>query len=694
MLAAAAAGTQVVLAAMLAARPEPSPGGLSGWGLQNYRPEREVRMFLLGVAAALALAVATTLVRRRSRRLQSAAVAAGQLAAAAAGSGLFLILYLNTLDAAAAGEVPGRFWGATAALVTACLAAAAVGGHPPEGGESRTGAGEENGEPRLRLSLWDPVVAGVLAVLLYVPSWRQIAGSIFLQDSLLLHWDYFALAPALAFRHGIPLGAELFPNYGAGWPVVFGALSELVPLSFGRMIQVGSAYTVLYLSGVYLLLRVLVGRPWLAAAGTGLAVLPFFFWTHGLFLWLAPAVTPMRNPFDVWCLLALALHNRTGRRGWAAAAGALAGLEVVFHVQAGLVLVAAVLLYWIAVKAAGRSADGAGASLAVLVATVLAGALLAGRGQAFSGGFWRSWLDEPLDFLTVPLTSAPATTIAAFAALVLFYLAVTGDTIRRIAGGRAGSLDLLNGTVAFYGLLMLVKFAHYSTNTILPRMVTPAAIAAAVQAHRLLSASERTGSLRPAAARLVVAAGGLAVVALAVTTSGTGLAESLRSYPNVFSPATERGGFCLLEEPEDLCGLPEGIEPAAAQFRDAAQALRQVAREGGRAAVVDETGSLLYLASDTPPFGPTTRAFTSTWTVEQIERAAADLAEGRPDAVLTRRPLSATDDRALAYFGAGPVPESPYRDTWEALLEVVRAGYRLERTIGPWELWLRAGTEP
>ncbi len=127
----------------------------------------------------------------------------------------------------------------------------------------------------------------VLVLLIYVPDWRQLAGRFFYEESL-FHWDFFSMAPSLAFAHGKALGSDAYSMYGAGWPMLFGGSTRCVPLSYGRMIQIGSLYACIYVTGVYALLRLLIRRTWLAALGTAVILLQFFLWQGSAVIWRFP----------------------------------------------------------------------------------------------------------------------------------------------------------------------------------------------------------------------------------------------------------------------------------------------------------------------------------------------------------------------------------------------------------------------
>ena len=119
--------------------------------------------------------------------------------------------------------------------------------------------------------LWDVAVAAAVVSLVYVPLMPHLAGRIFAEDSF-FHWDHFVLAPALAYQHGMVLVTDVYAQYGAGWAVLLGGLSGLVPLSHQNAIHAGIVYACSYFVGLYLLLRLAVGSRLVATGGTALGL--------------------------------------------------------------------------------------------------------------------------------------------------------------------------------------------------------------------------------------------------------------------------------------------------------------------------------------------------------------------------------------------------------------------------------------
>ena len=73
---------------------------------------------------------------------------------------------------------------------------------------------------------------------------------------------------AVAWRHGMALGTEVYSQYGAGWPLLLNAISRWFPLGHQNAVELAMLYGCIYHAGLYVLLRVAVGSRTLALGGT------------------------------------------------------------------------------------------------------------------------------------------------------------------------------------------------------------------------------------------------------------------------------------------------------------------------------------------------------------------------------------------------------------------------------------------
>ncbi|MGH2690398.1 MAG: hypothetical protein ACRDKW_16560, partial [Actinomycetota bacterium] len=465
--------------------------------------------------------------------------------------------------------------------------------------------------------------------------------------------------------------------YGPGWPALFALLSPVVPLSYGGMIHVAVLFGCAYFVGLYVLLRLLTGRPAWAAAGTLFALflhlyngLPFL-WP----LWRFPSLTVIRRPLDVWVLLALLMHLRTGRTAWAALAGALTGAAVVMVTDSGLYLagVVAVYLAWWAWTRGRRGVPAVVAAGVAGCAALVAGLGFVSRWTLLEPRFWQRWL-EPLSdgadgFTALPLAGVryhyrgggvpEGPTILLFGVVATVYLGVAAWALVKSVHRRAGGEELLLGIVSLYGLASLVHFLGRSDPLNLPHPLVPFAIVLtglAALAHR--------GAGRPGSVRAVPAlAAGVAVAALFAN-------PGFRAYPGLLQSAWNgipEDGRCLVEAPvRDACALPPDLAPAVATFREVVEELRRVDAAGGTVALLDADDAAYYLAAGIPPWGPYSPLLTNLFHMSQVDEVVAKLVDERPEFVLIR-----------------PLGDSSYlADVRERLFRVLERDYVPVRTLG------------
>ncbi|MEX2586632.1 MAG: hypothetical protein WD602_01380 [Actinomycetota bacterium] len=716
---------QVLLTALLVVPPPPRPvEDLSQWGEYLFYPEWDIALYL--AALVLAAALGAAFIAGWNRRLTAVADPPTgsrlvkqtylQVAVAVAGTAAYLwqftIVQSMVVPPDASQIEPARYLGF--AIIAAATAGAALGARTSGGGHrpsvtAKLLRSDAKPDPARRLlSLWDLIVPPAVAALIYVPNWREVAGRVFVEETL-LHWDYFAMGPALALRNGLALGSEVHAAYGFGWAMVFAGLSEWFPLSYGRMIQVGSIYACIYLIGVYLLLRLVTHRPFSAAVGTALAMTPFFLWMQDLIIWRTPNVTVLRWPFDVWCFIALWMYWRSHKRVWAVVAGSTVGLALVFVIDTGAELAAATGFYWLCILGLEGDRRKRAQDLALWAAVALGvlatGLAIAGRGRIFNADFITGWLEAPLEFsggfgMLPIVTSAPAATVVSFALLVIGYLSVVIYSLARLIHRRARHFEVFNGFLAAYGLLLLTKFVGHSHESILPRLVIPATILAAILIDK---AAVQTGaylkSAHPRALRTLLlpkvpyALISLAALGLAATPA---FIDQIDDYPGFATGkiSTDHRGaadpeVCLLTEPRDLCGLPPHMQDTAQHFQAIVDRLEALKKDSHRFAVVDETGSLFYVATGTAPYGRYSRPFTAAHTKDLVEDVRRSFKQDPPDYVLIRLGIEPETLEFVVWgrFGYGPGPYSHYQDTWEILIEAVHQDYELESEIFPYQLW-------
>ncbi len=699
---------QLTLLAVIVIRPAVQDlDALTSYGVLHFHPEQDSVLYFGSIVAGLILLCVSVAARRGTpASLRGPAI---QCAVAVVATGLAVNQFFHARAYLVREEsVPGFHPAVFALLLTITIAAAFLGGRR----EPETAVAREEPRGGLKFSPLDAIVPLFLFAVIYVPSARLLAGRFFFEE-LIGHWDYYVMVPALAFKHGLALGTDVSTMYGVGWPLVLSAAFSWVTPSFARLIQIGSVYVCVYLSAVYLLLRLLVRRPALAALGTLLAASHMFLGLGSEVIWRFPSMTVLRSAFDVWVFIALTVHWKTGRRYWAVAAGVLTGLAVVFGTDTGLCLGAACGFYWLGLV---RMDPGKRARLmdlatfgATSLGTLLVALLVASRGTILSGGFWSGWLESILEFgqgfISTPLSTGPSVaTLLVFVVVFFAYMAFFGHAVAGLITKRSTQPALFNGFLALYGLLTMLQFLgksdlfHY-------RLTVPLVVIGCTVAGRALD-RRRLESGPPVLALPVAVMLSIGLVVLLAPKSM--LLEPIGLYPSpawsLFSRSAPEG-VCLSAEPKDLCGLSPELKEPAAEFREVSREVAKLAESGKTVAVIGETGSLPYLKSSAAPWGRYPRLFVDTITNEKLQGLVDSLRRDPPDYVFMRLPtesalltavpgdtqeLSDEDYRQFyraVVFGVGPGPNSPYPDTWEALRSAVEETYELDGANAAYEVW-------
>ncbi|HVF13726.1 MAG TPA: hypothetical protein VM942_03955, partial [Acidimicrobiales bacterium] len=189
---------------------------LTNPGLLHIQPERDVLVY--GAAGLMALVLAALLARSAARPRHLSRTIAPIVGPVVA---VVSIVVATAAFLRFRGEVvagvrrPGKYLLVFGLVTGACLAAAWLtrraglpGGWPlaplaPLG----SGDGEPPPRRRMRLGVVDVVAPVMVALTVYVPGWRMLAANAYAGE-LFLHLDFFAMGPAVAFRHGAALGTD------------------------------------------------------------------------------------------------------------------------------------------------------------------------------------------------------------------------------------------------------------------------------------------------------------------------------------------------------------------------------------------------------------------------------------------------------------------------------------------------------
>ena len=678
---------------------------LTRFGQIFIYPERDLPIYVAG--CALTVLVIAALAWWKGPQIPAEGRARAWIQVALCGAALLLQISLVALGVLPL--QPADSWPNLVLLFLPGLAALVVAGLGPRGGngvrnpptDSPAPAGSLlGGAAPPRWSWREMLLPVALVLLLFIPDWRQVAGRCFLLDEF-HHWDYFAMGPTLALSHGAALGTEACTRYGVGWPLVFYLLSPLLAISYGHMILVGVTYACAYFTGLYVLLRIVLGKPIWAAAGVFLAVGLQLF--HGLppneVTWCWPSGTLLRSPMDVWFLLALALQLRTRRACWALAAGAGVGLALLFETDTGIYLAAAWMGAGVLSRRCARHLSGGPrsapvvASVGVAVAVALLGLTAVSRGTLVTAAFWKGWLKGLAEasggYGAIPIADLPLAALLGFCAMVAVYLGALGVAVVRAWRRQLQAGELWLGVVAGYGLMTLVLFVGRSQQWSLFHASLPAGLVAVTVSARLHSrlvrslagASGAVGrTMRIGVGRMLPAAC-LAAALFALWTS-----PAFPAYPGLWRRVIGRSppqGLCFLRAPKDVCGLPAGLRPYAENLEAVAARMRAAASEGRTVAVLDAADPLLYLMAGLAPWSRYSPVLPALLFQSEVVQLQARLASSGPDVVV----MCDRHNPAMPLEGWH---REITREVWGAVHQTVQGHYRLESTFGPFEVWRRA----
>ncbi|MEP6502268.1 MAG: hypothetical protein ABJD97_02985 [Betaproteobacteria bacterium] len=471
------------------------PGALTDIGKSLYRPDRDMALYVAGTLASVGLYAAIDWRLGRARGRTAAAprhldtlVALAALAAVALLPFVVPTPALGHLLACALGWVVVG-WRRAAWRAAPCDATTPVA---PRATFAR----------RLAALLTDsaiPVV--VVALLVFVPWPQAILWRAYAHDNF-HHFDFYAVAPALAWAHGQRLATDFYAQYGVGWPLVVAWLARATgALNHTQFIRLELAVGCAYFLVLFLFLRAWLRDVRWAIAGMLLALFVGLFLNNEEgFKWLWPSSTPMRYVFDVAFFAALLAHARSGAARLGLLVGGVMGLQLLFATDVGLYMLLAFGVYVVCASrrphpasapwATGRFALGAALSL---VLVTLVGFTLANQGTPPDGAFWAGW-SESLRAYGGGLTHLPiagelgqsAIVDVLLPAMLLAYFLGAGSALSACARRAVAADQALTATIAVYGMGTLVLFIGRSHHYNLLHVAIPACLLFAKAAHGLL----------------------------------------------------------------------------------------------------------------------------------------------------------------------------------------------------------------
>jgi len=720
-----AIGVQAMLTAFVLWGPEARDdallAGLTARARRLMRPEHDLAIYVLGIFATLAFTIGLTLSWQRGLRkvdasrlrqyLKLSTLARGGLAAAACClyAAVLFVYYPHQSAEKVVLQTPGSLHGfilflpilltilglaGESFLVRAVVSRSrhdVAQPAPARSAAESPSAGGPVGAAKWRFvgPLLDVAVPlGLFLILLIPPSrWSGMAGRLFVADGF-QHWSFYAMGPALAYRHGAALCRDVYSQYGVGWPLLFSCLPG-ADFSYRAMLGTGILCACIYFAMVYFLARSLFrSSAWAAVALIAAVSLQFFGGmadaSAGAEVWRYPSSTILRNAFDVWFFMGLLGHLRSGRLRWLVLAGIACGFGVAFGTDAGIYLVVTFVWYLIVWLGAPRliwredclrkTTVAGGVFLAMAGLIVFLTALAANQWQLPGGAYWRGWAEslglyavQGLGFL--PIAAVSKVTMAGFAVVLAVYIGtILFSLLHLLSGGRRAEIALL-GCMSVYGLQLMLLFVGRSVPEGLLRPIIPFVITAIGLCWLGAGAAGWRGrnSLVPA----VVLAG---VVACVLLTHAPGM---MRSYPNLLHRADQSlgsGDLYLVDHDVRVPPAAAGQPPYTFEaVLDISAALRKLAPRDDDVAIFDYEDTLIYYATNLKPWSRYATLFHSLQTRDQRQAVIEELLARRPSYVVLREPTNPSIGEFL--------------DTWTAFYDVVRSRYVKTDVAGGFGIW-------
>lgn len=684
-------GIEIIVSTVLAFGPAKARPDLllelSERGKSLYRPEHDLKLYVLSIAITFILLGVIVLWKRTQITCEGKEKGAGgrlQLEACSIFFALFLVcmVFCRQYGASATNELP---LGLILLLFLFPILSVSIvlfdWSKAIESFRSRVAGAH--------LGFLVPVL---LMVLVFIPDTKRLAGRFFLSEEF-HHWDYYAMGPTLALRHGIALGTEFYTQYNVGWPMVFDFFGHFGQISYGNLICIAVVYSCVYFTGCYILIWQLTGSRIWAISGV-LLILNFQLFSGidlGDIMWRYPSSTILRSPLDVWFFISTLAYLKSNRRRWLFVSSSLAGTAILFGTDTGVYLCVTLFLFMVYHHCLqGSKRDSIGRFLIcslqcvcfVLIA-LLPGLWIASNGTLFQNAFWTGWLESIFTYGSglgmLPIASVQDSTLFLFILILMLYLSMIGRAILHLKNRGSTPETVCLGCISTYGLATLLLFVGRSHSFNIYHVLIPFITVAIVCVKSLMasvsSSAVMVGTDNLAAYKFKWTGSLLFIGAFILLITN----NNFRVYPNVIRLAfgdDEIKGIALLDSPKDVCGLPPMVQPYVDMFGIIIDKMKRHKESGKTIAVLDDSDTIFYLAANVPPWGRYSPAFPELITHTAVRGLISRVVANGPDVIVIR---------------SGPEHAQALNegDTWRAVHGAVKDNYDLEATIGVFEFWTR-----
>ena len=528
---------------------------------------------------------------------------------------------------------------------------------------------------RLNMNLIDLIFPLLIILLIYIPDMKNLSGKIYLNDQF-LHWNSFAIRPALGFRHGLTLGKEMFVQYGLGWPVVMSLLNP-PDLTYSSMIHVGIIYAGIYYIGLYILLRLLTRDIFWSITGTCLTLL-FQFFTRNFplpFFWETPSSTILRMPFDVWFFSAVVLAINSGFTFWKIVAAIFTGLAILFEFDTGIYLAFTFGFYLVVpiINAViNKKYQTVKKEIYISLLCIFTVCIILFGSMAFvvkvsvlDIKYW-SVLIEGIKEYGGGITSLPLATLRSNSSLIVFeliigmYLFVVGNWLIKFLNKKSHSEDMFAAGLGFYGLVMLLIFIGRSHILNLMYPTVPFWILftwVVVKIYKLMSVHyKQIQSYIPA----------ISVITVGILLLTNPAYQNYSNILNSYFKGSDKNEICLFQDHNDVCGLPETERKTAIDFTDITTKMKTWQSRGKTVAVFDDYDTRYYLAINSyPKFRYTPY---DIFTKKQLEYISQQIINKQPDYILIRK-------------------DAPKNDIMTETQRLINSYYQQEKDLSIFNVW-------